>query len=237
VLAVGGERTLVVAHNAVNQALLAVALGLPPSYFRKLPQSNAASNEVCLSPGPGPGAPPVVRLLRVNQSPGPPFKADDAATEAHPRVLLLTVGPGASGGAAVGAAASAAAAELLSSLPLAEVFADAGCAAAAALADAVAARQTTPPARRVAPLGAAAAADAWDRAVLPAATSGGGRTVAVVLGDAGLAAMVARALALPPASAALFAAGEAGALSMLDLGSGGVEGLPALRCMAYSGHL
>ncbi|KAI7845742.1 hypothetical protein COHA_000658 [Chlorella ohadii] len=34
--------TLVVAHNAVNQALLCTALGLPPAFFRRFSQSNAS---------------------------------------------------------------------------------------------------------------------------------------------------------------------------------------------------
>ena len=37
-----GTNTLVVAHNAVNQALLCTAMGLPPSAFRKVLQTNAA---------------------------------------------------------------------------------------------------------------------------------------------------------------------------------------------------
>jgi len=37
---------LVVAHNAVNQAMVATALGLPPIYFRRLTQTNAAFSVV-----------------------------------------------------------------------------------------------------------------------------------------------------------------------------------------------
>lgn len=39
-----GPRALLVAHNAVNQAVLCVALGLPPAHFRALVQSNAATS-------------------------------------------------------------------------------------------------------------------------------------------------------------------------------------------------
>lgn len=41
---------LVVAHNAVNQALIATALGLPATYFRRLLQSNAAVSVLDLQP-------------------------------------------------------------------------------------------------------------------------------------------------------------------------------------------
>ena len=39
-----GPRALLVAHNAVNQAVLCVALGLPPARFRALVQTNAATS-------------------------------------------------------------------------------------------------------------------------------------------------------------------------------------------------
>lgn len=42
--AVQRSTSLVVAHNAVNQAVLCVALGLPPSRFRMLVQCNAATS-------------------------------------------------------------------------------------------------------------------------------------------------------------------------------------------------
>ena len=37
------ENILIVAHNAVNQALIGTALGLQPFHFRRLVQSNAAA--------------------------------------------------------------------------------------------------------------------------------------------------------------------------------------------------
>ena len=42
------KRLLVVAHNAVNQALLGSALGLGPHYFRRLLQSNCAVSKVII---------------------------------------------------------------------------------------------------------------------------------------------------------------------------------------------
>lgn len=44
------DTLLVVAHNAVNQALIATALGLPATYFRRLLQSNAAVSVLDLQP-------------------------------------------------------------------------------------------------------------------------------------------------------------------------------------------
>jgi len=88
---------LVVAHNAVNQALICTALGLPPSYFRRLVQSNAAftvldfeldSSSSSSNSGGGhqfsssPSSPPEVSvtLERLNQAPEAPFKANTRDT-------------------------------------------------------------------------------------------------------------------------------------------------------------
>jgi probable phosphoglycerate mutase len=57
---------LVVAHNAVNQGLIGTALGLPPVYFRRLLQSNAATSVLDFSPG-GVNGQPRVTLDRLNQ--------------------------------------------------------------------------------------------------------------------------------------------------------------------------
>ena len=46
----GVKSALVVAHNAVNQALLNTALDLPPSFFRRLLQSNAATSVIDFQP-------------------------------------------------------------------------------------------------------------------------------------------------------------------------------------------
>jgi len=65
----GGRRScaLVVAHNAVNQALLGTALGLPPRFFRRLLQSNGATSVLDFQPPQGPGAPVRVTVDRLNQ--------------------------------------------------------------------------------------------------------------------------------------------------------------------------
>ncbi len=58
----GGQpgHTLVVAHNNINQALLAVALQLPVSFFRRLVQCNAAVSRLHFTPAEEPGQPPEV---------------------------------------------------------------------------------------------------------------------------------------------------------------------------------
>ena len=66
-------RRLVVAHNAVNQALIGTALGLPPSSFRRVVQGNGCATEVFWSGGGG-GA---------------------ASSSAAATVTCLNVGPGA----------------------------------------------------------------------------------------------------------------------------------------------
>ena len=57
---------LVVAHNAVNQAMIATAIGLGPSFFRRLLQSNAASTVLDFVPRSA-DEPPVVTIDRLNQ--------------------------------------------------------------------------------------------------------------------------------------------------------------------------
>lgn len=57
---------LVVAHNAVNQALIATAVGIGPEKFRRLLQSNAATTVLDFVPRIG-GGPPVVTIDRLNQ--------------------------------------------------------------------------------------------------------------------------------------------------------------------------
>lgn len=46
ILAADSDHCLVVAHNAVNQALICTALGLPPSMFRRIQQSNASFSQL-----------------------------------------------------------------------------------------------------------------------------------------------------------------------------------------------
>lgn len=57
--------TLVVAHNAVNQALLNTVLSLPPDFFRRLLQSNGATSVIDFQPN-GDG-PPTCTIDRINQ--------------------------------------------------------------------------------------------------------------------------------------------------------------------------
>lgn len=57
----GGTNLLVVAHNNFNQALLAAALGLPATYFRRLVQDNAAVSSMLLEPAGQDGTPPKAR--------------------------------------------------------------------------------------------------------------------------------------------------------------------------------
>ena len=61
----GNRNTLLVAHNAVNQALVATAIGLPPTYFRRLLQNNAATTVLDFQPTKD--GPPRVNLDRLNQ--------------------------------------------------------------------------------------------------------------------------------------------------------------------------
>lgn len=59
------QSTLLVAHNAVNQALVATAIGLPPTYFRRLLQNNAATTVLDFQPNKD--GPPRVNVDRLNQ--------------------------------------------------------------------------------------------------------------------------------------------------------------------------
>ena len=68
-------RRLVVAHNAVNQALIGTALGLPPSSFRRVVQGNGCATEVLWSGGGGAAsssATATVTCLNVGSG-GPPL--------------------------------------------------------------------------------------------------------------------------------------------------------------------
>ena len=62
-----GRSILVVAHNAVNQALVATATGLGPEYFRKLLQSNCGVSVLDFTPRNGGDGSPYVCLDRLNQ--------------------------------------------------------------------------------------------------------------------------------------------------------------------------
>ncbi|CAG9467203.1 unnamed protein product [Pedinophyceae sp. YPF-701] len=83
---------LVVAHNAVNQALIATALGLPPTHFRRLLQSNAAVTVLDFEPRKHPDgtpAPPRVTVDRLNQSPDQPVRAQGSGRAAQTRLFIV----------------------------------------------------------------------------------------------------------------------------------------------------
>ncbi|KAJ7567406.1 hypothetical protein O6H91_02G145900 [Diphasiastrum complanatum] len=62
-----GRSILVVAHNAVNQALVATAAGLGPEYFRQLLQSNCGVSVLDFTPRSSGEGLPFVCLDRLNQ--------------------------------------------------------------------------------------------------------------------------------------------------------------------------
>eukprot|EP00854_Cymbomonas_tetramitiformis_P013103 gene13103-15474_t len=73
ILTMGEEqsRVLVVGHNAINQAMICTALGLPVTYFRRILQSNAAVTALDFLPCAD--AAPRVVVDRLNSSPDSPF--------------------------------------------------------------------------------------------------------------------------------------------------------------------
>ncbi|PNH01699.1 hypothetical protein TSOC_012395 [Tetrabaena socialis] len=186
---------LVVAHNAINQGLVAIALGLPPSYFRRLPQNNAALSVIQLDPaqlqpagnGHTTTQPPVVTLVCLNQSPDNPFKNPDKVA-----AQVVLVSPSTAGAGEGAAAGRAALAGVLGKLRVTHVLA-APTPAATETAHALLAGQVLPAAAAAAvdaaaagssgaaavleQLGAAEALDPaalWRRAVAAAGGSGAG---------------------------------------------------------------
>ena len=63
---------LVVAHNAVNQALICSSVGLPANYFRRFVQSNGALTVLDFFPTPPTQTVPKVVIDRLNQAPASP---------------------------------------------------------------------------------------------------------------------------------------------------------------------
>ncbi|KAF7053311.1 hypothetical protein CFC21_061271 [Triticum aestivum] len=87
-----GKSVLVVAHNAVNQALVATSLGLGTEYFRTLLQSNCGASVLDFTPQPG-GRPPSVCLNRLNQTPSSPISAESSAgRKSSKRIILVCQG-------------------------------------------------------------------------------------------------------------------------------------------------
>ncbi|KAG8093594.1 hypothetical protein GUJ93_ZPchr0012g20445 [Zizania palustris] len=92
ILAHEGKSVLVVAHNAVNQALVATSLGLGTDYFRILLQSNCGATVLDFTPQTS-GGPPSVCLNRLNQTPNPPVvSASSGGRKTSKRVILVCQG-------------------------------------------------------------------------------------------------------------------------------------------------
>ena len=83
------QRFLVVAHNAVNQALVSAAVGLPPRAFRRIVQSNGCVTELELELETQPEPPPT----KTSGSPPPLAGGASGAAVASATVLRLNVGP------------------------------------------------------------------------------------------------------------------------------------------------
>ncbi|XP_009802341.1 probable 2-carboxy-D-arabinitol-1-phosphatase [Nicotiana sylvestris] len=86
------KSVLVVAHNAVNQALIATAMGLGTEYFRILLQSNCGVSVLDFTPQPEGGTPSIC-LNRLNQTPGSPVAGGSSAgRKASKRIVLVCHG-------------------------------------------------------------------------------------------------------------------------------------------------
>ncbi|KAG5566581.1 hypothetical protein RHGRI_002212 [Rhododendron griersonianum] len=83
---------LVVAHNAVNQALVATAMGrLGTEYFRILLQSNCGVSVLDFTPRIEGGS-PYICLNRLNQTPNSPVAGSSAGRKASKRMVLVCHG-------------------------------------------------------------------------------------------------------------------------------------------------
>ncbi|GMG98472.1 hypothetical protein Nepgr_000312 [Nepenthes gracilis] len=86
------QSVLVVAHNAVNQALIATSLGLGTEYFRILIQSNCGVSVLDFIPQAG-GVSPYICLNRLNQTPNSPIAAGSfGGRKASQRIILVCHG-------------------------------------------------------------------------------------------------------------------------------------------------
>ncbi|KAL5204155.1 hypothetical protein ABZP36_009026 [Zizania latifolia] len=91
ILAHEGKSVLVVAHNAVNQALVATSLGLGTEYFRILLQSNCGASVLDFTPRTG--GPPSVCLNRLNQTPNSPVASGSSGgRKTSKRIILVCQG-------------------------------------------------------------------------------------------------------------------------------------------------
>lgn len=83
----GAAAPLVVAHNAVNQALICTALGLDPPHFRRLTQTNAAFSVLDFEWGAD-GA-PAVTVERLNYFPEGPLRNEKPGRAGSDRLVLV----------------------------------------------------------------------------------------------------------------------------------------------------
>ncbi|GFQ02116.1 2-carboxy-d-arabinitol-1-phosphatase [Phtheirospermum japonicum] len=84
--------TLVVAHNAVNQALVATAIGLGTEYFRVLLQSNCGVSVLDFTPK-SEGQSPEICLNRLNQTPSSPIAGGSSGgRKSSMRIILVSHG-------------------------------------------------------------------------------------------------------------------------------------------------
>ncbi|XP_028190432.1 probable 2-carboxy-D-arabinitol-1-phosphatase [Glycine soja] len=92
ILAHDSRSVLVVAHNAVNQALVATAIGLGPEYFRTLLQSNCGVSVLDFIPRSEGGSPHIC-LNRLNQTPGSSIAGGKSGgREPSKRIILICNG-------------------------------------------------------------------------------------------------------------------------------------------------
>ncbi|KAG2311159.1 hypothetical protein Bca52824_022716 [Brassica carinata] len=88
VLAHESESVLVVAHNAVNQALLSTAIGLGTEYFRRLLQSNCGVSVLDFTPRTDGGSSHVC-LNRLNQTPSSPLAGGSSGGRKASKQIIL----------------------------------------------------------------------------------------------------------------------------------------------------
>ncbi|KAK9153775.1 hypothetical protein Sjap_001255 [Stephania japonica] len=87
-----GKAVLVVAHNAVNQALVAAAIGLSAEYFRVLLQSNCGVSVLDFTPRLDGGSPHIC-LNRLNQTPNSPVASGSSGgRKTSMRIILACHG-------------------------------------------------------------------------------------------------------------------------------------------------
>ncbi|XVF69103.1 hypothetical protein PTKIN_Ptkin11bG0053700 [Pterospermum kingtungense] len=92
ILAHESKSILVVAHNAVNQALVATAIGLGTEYFRILLQSNCGVSVLDFAPRPEGGS-PYICLNRLNQTPSSPVASGSSGgRKTSKRIILICQG-------------------------------------------------------------------------------------------------------------------------------------------------